>query len=193
MVSFYEWSFFSIKLSYQIVHWNADSADQIPKKRCLLFKWEEWKKQSKKYETKKHEKISFTEWINSVIPFFYPDAALKALPIESCTNWPNSAEYLRKRTGQPYHHPVISFLPLVDMAWYSCIQLAVNRYFIDHLLCREFWADWDNGKPSNILCHWFQWDCPYWFLLIVIIPLKQKKTCPRWTDAVFSKLNEDPV
>lgn len=96
MVSFYEWSFFSIKLSYQIVHWNADSADQIPKKRCLLFKWEEWKKQSEKYKTKKHEKISFTEWVNSVIPFFYPGAALKALPIESCTNLPNSAEYLRQ-------------------------------------------------------------------------------------------------
>lgn len=34
-----------MKLNFQLANPNADSVKQIPKKRCLIFKWEEWKKQ----------------------------------------------------------------------------------------------------------------------------------------------------
>lgn len=192
MVVSYEWICFSIKLSYQIVNSNADSADRIPKKRCLLFKWVEWKKQSEKYKSKETWKDKFYRKNTFCDSIFLTRPSLKSTTYWKLYQFTKLQNILGKITGQPHHHPVISFFPLVDTARYSCIQPAVNRYF---LITYCVWSSGLIERMENhpIFCHWFQWDCPYWFFPIVIIPLKQKKTCASLTDVVFSELNEDPV
>lgn len=130
MVAFYEWICFSIKLSYQIVNSDADSADRIPKKRCLLFKWVEWKKQSEKYKSKETWKDKFYRKNTFCDSIFLCRSSLKSTIYWKLYQFTKLQDILGKITGQSHHHPVISFFPLVDTAQYSCIQPSVNKYFL---------------------------------------------------------------